>query len=75
MSGASAERFHIPDRGILAENKAADILVFDWENIKDNNTDIKTSETPSGIDYVFINGTLALDQGAINAKDKPGVVI
>jgi N-acyl-D-amino-acid deacylase len=75
MSGASAERFNIPDRGILAENKAADILVFDWKNIKDNNTDIKTSETPSGIDYVFINGTLALDKGSINTKDKPGVVI
>jgi N-acyl-D-amino-acid deacylase len=75
MSGASADRFHIQDRGILAENKAADIMVFDWQNIKDNNTDIKTSETPSGIDYVFINGTLALDHGNINEKIKPGVVI
>ena len=75
MSGASADRFHIQDRGILAENKAADILVFDWQNVKDNNTDIKTSETPSGIDYVFINGALALDHGNINEKIKPGVVI
>ncbi len=75
MSGASADRFGIQDRGILVGNKAADIMVFDWHKVKDNNTDIKTSETPSGIDYVFINGTLALDQGKINTKAKPGVVI
>ena len=75
MSGASADRFGIQDRGILAENKAADIMVFDWHKVKDNNTDIKTSETPKGIDYVFINGTLALDQGKINTKARPGVVI
>ena len=75
MSGASADRFGIQDRGTLAENKAADIMVFDWHKVKDNNTDIKTAETPSGIDYVFINGTLALDQGKINTKIKPGVVI
>jgi len=75
MSGASADRFHIQDRGILAENKAADIMVFDWQNVKDNNTDIKTSETPSGIDYVFINGTLAMEQGDIKTKAKPGAVI
>ena len=75
MSGASADRFGIQDRGTLAENKAADIMVFDWHKVKDNNTDIKTSETPSGIDYVFINGTLALDRGKINTKARPGVVI
>ena len=75
MSGASADRFGIQDRGIIAENKAADIMVFDWHRVKDNNTDIKTAETPSGIDFVFINGALALDQGKINTKAKPGVVI
>ncbi len=75
MSGASADRFNIQDRGILAENKAADIMVFDWHKVKDNNTDLKTSEAPSGIDYVFINGTLALDRGKINTKARPGVVI
>ena len=43
--------------------------------LKDNNTDIKTAETPTGIDYVFINGVLALDQGRIDTKAAPGVVI
>jgi len=75
MSGASADRFNIKDRGTLTENKAADVMVFDWNRVKDNNTDIKTAETPSGIDYVIINGTLDLYQGKINTKAKPGVVI
>ena len=75
MSGASADRFNIQDRGILAENKAADIMVFDRHSIRDHNTDIKTSETPSGIDVVFINGAMALDHGNIDAKTKPGAVM
>jgi len=75
MSGASADRFGIQDRGTLVENNAADIMVFDWHHVKDNNTDIKTAETPSGIDYVFINGTLALDQGKINTGTRPGAVL
>ena len=66
---------NIRDRGTLAENKAADIMVFDWHTVKDNNTEIKTAETPSGIDYVFINGTLALDRGNIDTLARPGVVI
>ena len=50
-------------------------MVFDWHKVKDNNTDLKTSETPSGIDYVFINGALAMDRGKINTTARPGVVI
>jgi N-acyl-D-aspartate/D-glutamate deacylase len=75
MTGASADRFGIKDRGILADNKAADIMVFDWLKVKDNNTDTQTSETPSGIDYVFINGVPALNRGKIDTRAQPGAVL
>jgi N-acyl-D-amino-acid deacylase len=75
MTGASAARFGIEDRGFLAKNKAADILVFDWHKIKDNNSDTHTAEKPSGIDYVLINGTVVLSQDQINSSTKPGVVL
>ncbi|MBU3915642.1 amidohydrolase family protein [bacterium] len=75
MSGAAAERFGIQDRGILAANKAADILIFDPKNVKDNNTDTKTAETPSGIDYVFINGEPVLSLGKMNTSVSPGVIL
>ena len=33
MTGASADRFGIKDRGTLAKNKAADVFVFDWRKV------------------------------------------
>jgi len=75
MTGASADRFGIKDRGTLIKNKAADVVVFDWQKVKDNNTDDRTSETPSGIDYVFINGVSALKKGNLNPEVGPGQII
>jgi len=48
---------------------------FDWRKVKDNNTDTQTSETPSGIDHVFINGLPALNQGKIDTRTQPGAVL
>ena len=75
MSGATAERYGIKDRGFLKEGLAADITVFDWKNIRDNNTLTETSNTPSGIEAVFINGKQVLNKGKINAAIKAGKII
>jgi len=75
MTGAAAERFFIKDRGLLRKNFAADITVFDWNNVKDNNTPEKTSEAPTGIEHVFINGQPALANGRLNTSILPGKVL
>jgi N-acyl-D-amino-acid deacylase len=75
MTGAAAERFHIQDRGLLQKNFAADITVFDWKTVKDNNTMERTSETPTGIEHVFINGQPALANGSLNTSILPGKVL
>ncbi len=75
MTGASADRFNIKDRGVLANGKAADIMVFDWNNVRDNNTDTKTSETPTGIERVFINGKLVVEDGRLDTTSTPGVLL
>jgi N-acyl-D-amino-acid deacylase len=75
MTGAAAEQFSIKDRGRLQKNFAADIAVFDWERVKDNNTTARTSETPSGIEHVFINGQPALADGRLNTSILPGRVL
>ncbi len=63
MTGASAERFNLAKRGFIKKGYAADVLVFDYKNIKDNNTNVKTEERPDGIEYVFINGKRVLAGG------------
>ncbi len=75
MTGAAAERFFIKDRGLLRKNFAADITVFDPKRVRDNNTPTKTSETPSGIEHVFINGQPALVNGRLNTSILPGKVL
>lgn len=75
MTGASAARFNVKDRGVLRNGYAADITVFDWKAVKDNNTDEKTDMTPSGIEYVFMNGKPVLKANKISASFNEGKVI
>ncbi len=75
MTGAAAEQFRIKDRGLLRKGLAADITVFDWEKVKDNNTTEKTDEKPTGIEYVFINGQAAVEGGELDTSILPGNVL
>jgi N-acyl-D-amino-acid deacylase len=43
----------------------ADITVFDSETIRDNSTYLEPAQGPSGIEYVFVNGQMAVDRGEL----------
>jgi len=75
MTGASAERFDVKDRGFLRPGLAADITVFDWENVTDNNTVTETNVAPSGIEAVFINGVQVKKDGVVDGTANAGVVV
>jgi N-acyl-D-amino-acid deacylase len=63
MSGATAERFGLAGRGVLAEGNAADVVVFDGESVADTTSPADTSGTPIGVDYVFVNGKKIIGSG------------
>lgn len=75
MTGASALRFDIKDRGILKEGKAADINILDWDRVRDNTTLEKTNLRPSGVESVFINGVQVVENGKADATIRQGLVI
>ena len=75
MTGATAERFDIHDRGLLKEGLAADIVVFDWENVKDNSASPDGNRTPDGIDYVFVNGRKIIGTGKKESPLNAGVAL
>jgi N-acyl-D-aspartate/D-glutamate deacylase len=75
MTGATAERFAIKDRGLLKEGLAADVVVFDWENVKDNCGSPDGNRTPDGIDYVFVNGRKIIGAGKKESPLNAGVPI
>ena len=75
MTGASADRFQMKDRGRLKQGSFADITVFDWQTVKDNNTAEITDNAPTGIEAVFINGKQALVSGVVKTEASPGIVL
>ncbi len=63
MTGLSARRFGLRDRGLIAQGHAADIVVFDATGIADLATFEQPTNPSAGIDAVFINGQLACAHG------------
>jgi N-acyl-D-amino-acid deacylase len=68
MTGATADRFHIPERGYLKEGYFADITVFDPNEIRPSQT---LDGQPLGIGQVYIAGQPVLKDGGLE-KEKCG---
>ncbi|MDP3178768.1 MAG: D-aminoacylase [Spirochaetaceae bacterium] len=63
MTGLSASRLGLTDRGRLAEGAFADIVVFDPARVRDVATFADPHRFPEGIDAVIVNGTIAVEAG------------
>jgi dihydroorotase/N-acyl-D-amino-acid deacylase len=63
MTGLTAARLGLRDRGTLRAGAFADVVVFDATAIADKSTFEQPHQYPVGIDYVFVNGVAALDAG------------
>jgi N-acyl-D-amino-acid deacylase len=74
LSSLAATRMRLFDRGALREGLWADITVFDFDRIQDNATYENPVATPSGIDYVLVNGQVVVDAGK-HTGAKPGKVL
>ena len=63
-----AQTLNLQQKGRLSENADADLVIFDLKTIKDNAgflPDALPDAPPDGIDYVFVNGQLALEHGKL----------
>ncbi len=59
MTGMSAQRFGLADRGLLREGYAADLVLFDPETILDTATYEEPVSASRGIFSVWVNGVLS----------------
>jgi N-acyl-D-aspartate/D-glutamate deacylase len=57
------ERIKIKDRGIIKAGNYADLVLFDPKKIIDTATYEKPKQYPLGIEYVFVNGEMAINKG------------
>ena len=76
MTSASAKRFGIKDRGILAPGKAADIVIFNPEAVSETPPlNGKPAGQPTGIHHVFVNGTQVVKNGNYTGSVGAGRVL
>jgi N-acyl-D-amino-acid deacylase len=63
MTSFPAQRLGIPDRGLLRDGFRPDIVVFNPKTVKAPGTRTQPKQFPIGIDYVIVNGRVAVDNG------------
>jgi N-acyl-D-amino-acid deacylase len=63
MTGQSAARLKLRERGVLRAGNFADVVVFDPATVADKSTFEQPHQYSVGIDYVFVNGVAAVDGG------------
>lgn len=71
MTGLSAGILGFKDRGVLKEDYAADITIFDSHKISDQATYKNPFQKPVGIHYVIVNGDIVVINGEQTDK-RPG---
>jgi N-acyl-D-amino-acid deacylase len=74
ITSLPAEILGIPNRGTLKEGKWADLVLMDWENLKVDHDFEHPNRRPEGIEYVFVNGTLAYQAGGTIATRRGQVL-
>jgi len=73
MTSMPASRLGLADRGTVAPGMAADLVVFEPERVRDRATNLFPHDPitenyphdfPEGIDWVLVNGEVAVEEGA-----------
>jgi len=74
MTSLPAERLGWRDRGIIREGLVADLVLFNPDTVIDRSTYTNPTALPTGIEKVFVNGTLVWDGGKPTGA-RPGLVL
>lgn len=61
MTSLPAQKFQLKDRGLLKEGMAADIVIFDENEVKDVSTFEKPHAYSKGFHFVIVNGVLTVE--------------
>jgi N-acyl-D-aspartate/D-glutamate deacylase len=67
-SGLPADILRLPGRGYVKQGSYADLVVFDPKTLRDKATFDHPHQYATGVQYLFVNGTLAIDGGRFTEK-------
>ncbi len=68
MTAMPAEKLGLKGRGVLKAGYFADITIFNPKTVIDRATFVNPHQTATGIEYVFVNGQLAVNKGKHTEK-------
>jgi dihydroorotase/N-acyl-D-amino-acid deacylase len=74
MTYLPAQALGLKNRGLIREGYKADLTLFDPKTVLDKATFEKPHQYSEGIEYVVVNGRLAVDQGEFKPI-KSGIVL
>ena len=74
MTGLSAEYLVLKNKGLIKEGYDADLVIFDYKNLKDTATYSKSNSITEGINYVIVSGEKVYQAGEFTGKE-PGKLI
>jgi N-acyl-D-amino-acid deacylase len=74
MTAVAANDLMLYDRGRIAPGAAADLVVFDFDRVRDRSTFAEPTLPPEGIRHVIVNGQVVVDDGKPTPA-RPGRVL
>ncbi len=70
----SSSRFGLTDRGLIRKGMKADLVLFNYEKVKDNATFEHPRRSSSGFQYVFVNGEIVVENERVTGLT-PGSIV
>ncbi len=64
----------LDDRGFIREGLWADVVIFDYEELRDRATYEQPTVYPDGVETVIVNGVVVIDGGR-HTGARPGKVL
>lgn len=68
MTSLPARTMRFADRGILRPGMVADVVVFDWENVRDPATFDNPHAYAEGFEHVLVNGEVTIRDGELTDR-------
>lgn len=74
MTSMPADQLMLKDRGRIAPGMMADLVIFDFDKVKDTATFSDPHHYAQGFEYLFVNGETVLEKGTLT-KALPGKLL
>jgi N-acyl-D-amino-acid deacylase len=71
LAALPAEAMGLEDRGVLRPGAAADVVVLDFEALRDRSSPARQARHPEGIAHVLVNGVAVIEHGR-QTGERPG---